>query len=94
MDADELAVGVVVNNGVDGLVGVDAEVARVDAVDVRIVAVDARVSADMYGQFTLLRIIHLLVAASKSCAIGSHGDALPVDTMVETGDHDCIILGP
>ena len=46
------------------------------------------------ADFALLRIIHLLVAASESCAIGSHGDRLPVDAVVEAGDHDCIILGP
>ena len=44
--------------------------------------------------FALIRIIHVLVAASKSCAIGSHADGLPVDDTVEAGDHDCIILGP
>ena len=43
--------------------------------------------------YALVQIIHLLVTASESCASGSHGDGLPVDTMVEAGDYDCIFLG-
>ena len=57
-DAGELAVDVGVDNGVDGLVGVNAEDARADAVDARVVSVDARAvaaagrndAADMCGK--------------------------------------------
>ena len=41
-----------------------------------------------------VRIKKLLVAASESGAIGSHGDGLPVNAMVEAGDADFFILRP
>ena len=49
-DTDELAVGVVVGNDVDGSVGDNTEDTRVDAIDVRVVAVSVRVAANMCGQ--------------------------------------------
>ena len=49
-DVDELAVGVVVDTGVDGSGGVDAEDTRVDAVDTTVVAMDARVAVNMCGK--------------------------------------------